>query len=103
MVIRIIRIAIMIDVTHIAKLARIGIKDDELEKTEAELSAILGFVEKLKEVDIDSIEPMAGGTSLVNIYRGDEAMLKPKEQREKILRNAPKRKNDYVEVLAVFE
>jgi aspartyl-tRNA(Asn)/glutamyl-tRNA(Gln) amidotransferase subunit C len=93
----------VIDVTHIAKLARIGMKDDELKKMEAELSAILGFVEKLKEVDVENIEPMAGGTSLFNIYREDEAMSKPKEQREKILRNAPKRKNDYVEVLAVFD
>lgn len=89
-------------VEHIAKLARVGLKDEELEKMEAELSAILGFVEKLKEVDVENVEPMAGGTSLFNVYREDEAIPKPKEQKEKLLKNAPKRKDDYVEVLAVF-
>ncbi len=90
-------------VEHIAKLARLGLTEEEKAKFEAELSAILGFVEKLKEVEVGNVEPMAGGTDLNNIMREDEAREKDKESRQKILDNAPKRKGDYVEVLAVFE
>lgn len=90
------------DITHIAKLARIELKKEELKKLEAELSAILGFVDKLKEADIEGIEPMIGGTDLKNIMREDE--ISPQnEKREKILANAPKKKDNYIEVKAVFE
>jgi aspartyl-tRNA(Asn)/glutamyl-tRNA(Gln) amidotransferase subunit C len=91
------------DINHIAKLARIGLKEDELKKLESELSAILDFIEKLKEVDIENIEPMTGGTDLVNAVREDEVIPRNEEQRQRILANAPKRKDDYIEVKAIFE
>ncbi len=91
------------DIDHIAQLARLGLKEDEKNKLEADLSAILGFIEKLKEVDIDGVEPMTGGTDLSNVLRDDEAGEKNLKQRKNILDNAPKRKDDYVEVKAVFE
>jgi aspartyl-tRNA(Asn)/glutamyl-tRNA(Gln) amidotransferase subunit C len=91
------------DINHITELARLGLKEEELSKLEKDLSAILDFVEKLKEVDIEGVEPMTGGTDLVNVLRKDEAVSKNKESREKILTNAPKRQDDYIEVLAVFE
>jgi aspartyl-tRNA(Asn)/glutamyl-tRNA(Gln) amidotransferase subunit C len=93
----------MIDINHIAKLARIGLKEDELKKLEGELSAILDFIEKLKEVDIENIEPMTGGTDLANAVREDESIARNEEQRKMILANAPKRKDNYIEVKAVFE
>jgi aspartyl-tRNA(Asn)/glutamyl-tRNA(Gln) amidotransferase subunit C len=91
------------DINHIAKLARVGLKKEELKKLEGELSAILSFVEKLKKADVKNIKPMAGGTDLSNIMREDEIGEKNPVQRKKILDNAPKRKDDYVEVMAVFE
>lgn len=91
------------DINHISQLARLGLKDEEKNKLEVDLSAILGFIEKLKEVNIESIEPMTGGTDLSNVMRNDEVGEKNPEQRENILDNAPKRKDDYVEVRAVFE
>lgn len=93
----------MISVSHIAKLARIGLTEEEKQKFEKELSAILEFVEKLNEVDVSGVEPMTGGTELANRYREDEARQISKEDRKKISKNAPKRKDDYIEVLAVFE
>ena len=90
------------DINHIAKLARIGLEEKELKKLEAELSAILDFVEKLKEADVEGIAPMAGGTDLKNITREDKATPKSEESRQKILANAPKRRDDYIEVKAVF-
>jgi aspartyl-tRNA(Asn)/glutamyl-tRNA(Gln) amidotransferase subunit C len=91
------------DINHIAKLARLGLKDEELNKLEKDLSAILDFVEKLKEVDIEGVEPMTGGTDLFNALREDAAVEKNKEKAGKILDNAPKKQGSYVEVLAVFD
>jgi len=91
------------DIDHIAKLARIGLKEEELKKLEGELSAILDFIEKLKEVDIENVKPMTGGTDLANIMREDEVIPRDDKQRQRILANAPKRKDDYIEVKAVFE
>jgi len=91
------------DINHISQLARLGLKEDEKNKLETDLSAILGFVEKLKEVDVEGIEPMTGGTDLNNVLRDDEAGERNSLQRKRILDNAPKRKDDYIEVRAIFE
>ena len=58
-------------VRHIAKLARLTIRDDEVEKFSRELSAILDYVEKLKEVDTRNVEPIAQVTGLRNTFRED--------------------------------
>lgn len=93
----------MIDINHIAKLARLGLKEEEKNKLEAELSAILDFVGKLKKADTAKIEPMTGGTILSNVVREDEANPKDPEEQSRILNNVPKRKDDYIEIPAVFE
>lgn len=91
------------DINHIAKLARIGLNEEELQRLEKEFAAILTFVEKLKEVDIANIKPMSGGTDLINVMREDEVSLIESEIREKILKNAPKKEDNYIEVMAVFD
>lgn len=58
-------------VRHIAKLARIEIAEDELEKYAKELSAILDYIEKLKEVKTEGVEPAAQVTGLSNVLRPD--------------------------------
>ncbi|MDD5751175.1 MAG: Asp-tRNA(Asn)/Glu-tRNA(Gln) amidotransferase subunit GatC [Candidatus Peribacteraceae bacterium] len=58
-------------VRHIAKLARLQISDSEVEKYAKELSAILEYVEKLKEVKTDGVEPTAQVTGQSNVLRGD--------------------------------
>jgi len=58
-------------VRHIAKLARLEISDDEVEKYAKELSAILDYVEKLKEVKTDGVEPTAQVTGQANVLRED--------------------------------
>lgn len=91
------------DINHIAKLARLDLSEEEKQKFAKELDAILGFVEKLKEADVVNVSPMAGGTDLNNIMRDDEIGEKNSEQRKIILDNAPRKKDDYIEVKAVFE
>ena len=91
----------MFDVNHIAKLARLGLSEEEKEKFAKELAAILEFVEKLKEVDTKNVEPTAQATGRQNVTRADEA--KKGEERQQILNNAPQTKNDYIKVKEVFE
>ena len=45
------------EVNHIAKLARLSLNKEETDKLQAELSSILDYIEKLKEVDVDGVEP----------------------------------------------
>ena len=92
------------DVQHIARLARIELAPDEEEKFEQELSAILDFVAKLNEVDTSHVEPLAGGTELENVMREDVVLeaecWKPGAD---LVEAAPRKREGYVEVKAVFE
>ena len=92
-----------LNVEHIAKLARLGLGEEEKEKISRELAAILAFVEKLKEVDTKNVEPTAQATGRQNVTRADEAKKEEEQQRQQILKNAPQTKNDYIKVKEVFE
>lgn len=59
-------------VQHVAKLARLGLRDDEISKFQTQLSGILDYVEMLNEVDTDGVEPTAQVTGLTNVTRKDE-------------------------------
>jgi len=89
-------------IEHVAKLARLGLTEKEKEKFKKELSSILEFVEKLKEVDTSKVEPMAHAVGLENVMREDEQKPKEKGEREGILKLAPKKKGKYVKVKAVL-
>lgn len=58
-------------VHHVAKLARLGLSDAEIEKFQVQLSAILEYVEQLNEVNTDGVEPTAQVTGLANVTRQD--------------------------------
>lgn len=94
----------MFEVSHIAKLARLGLDEREKEKFAKELAAILEFVEKLKEVDTQDIEPTAQITGLQNVSRPDNALQSADERcRKQILSNTPELKGNYIKAKAVFE
>ncbi|MEK7161032.1 MAG: Asp-tRNA(Asn)/Glu-tRNA(Gln) amidotransferase subunit GatC [Patescibacteria group bacterium] len=90
-------------VKKIAKLARLGLTEEEEAKFQKELSAILGFVDKLKEVDVEGVEPTAQVTGLNNLMRIDENIRRQPDSQQRLLANAPERKKDYIKVKAVFE
>jgi len=92
----------MIDVDHVAKLARLGLTEKEKKKFKKELSAILDFVEKLKEVKTGKIEPTAQVTGLENVSREDKGRAKSKRETEKLLELAPETKDGHVKVKAVL-
>jgi len=58
-------------VLHIAKLARLELKPEEIDKMTGELSSILGYVEVLSEVDTENVEPTAQVTGMKNALRDD--------------------------------
>ncbi len=89
-------------VSHIADLARIELTNKEKEKYADELSAVLGFVEQLSEVNTDNIISTSQVTGLVNIAREDAVENCDPETRKKILEAAPMREGDYIKVKAVL-
>jgi aspartyl-tRNA(Asn)/glutamyl-tRNA(Gln) amidotransferase subunit C len=76
------------DVLKLARLARIRITDDELEKYSKELTAILHYVEQLSGVDSDDLKPTYQVTGLTNVMRPDE-LVDYGTTTEELLKNAP--------------
>ncbi len=74
-------------VLHVARLARLRLSDDEVERMSSELSTILDHIEKINELDLDSVEPTSHVVEVENVLRADE----PRESwpRDKILEPAP--------------
>jgi aspartyl-tRNA(Asn)/glutamyl-tRNA(Gln) amidotransferase subunit C len=77
-----------IDVKYVAHLARIALSPDEEKKLGAQLGQILGYIEKLRELDVTNVEPTAHAVPMVNVTRTDE--IRPSLPHDDALRNAPK-------------
>ncbi len=88
-------------VRRIATLARIGVSDDEVPALATELSAILGFVEQLSELDTKGVKPL---TSAVDAkIRGREDVVSDGGYAEDVLANAPEKDDEYFAVPKVVE
>jgi aspartyl-tRNA(Asn)/glutamyl-tRNA(Gln) amidotransferase subunit C len=74
-------------VLHVAKLARLRLSDEEIERMSTELSGILDHIEKIEELDLDGVEPTSHVVTLDNVLRPDEP--RPSWPREKVLGLAP--------------
>ena len=96
-------------VEHIAKLARIELTKQEKEKFFKELSSILDYVEQLKQVDTSKVKSVAQITGLGNVMREDTKYLprgktgKIPDTRYKLLKQAPQKKGDYIQVPKILE
>lgn len=90
------------EVLHIAKLARLTLTDAELEKYAKQLSGILAYVDKLKEVNVEGVEPTAQVTGLENVWRQDAVAACDNETRQGIVKNFPDKDGDLLKVKAVF-
>jgi aspartyl-tRNA(Asn)/glutamyl-tRNA(Gln) amidotransferase subunit C len=88
------------EVRHIAELARIGLNDKEIEKYQKDMSAILDWIEQLKEVDIKGIQPTAHITGLKNIVRVDKS--DDFENKAGIIDLFPEKKDNYDKVKSIF-
>ncbi|KGG80412.1 glutamyl-tRNA amidotransferase [Caloranaerobacter azorensis H53214] len=74
------------EIKHIAKLAKLEIDENDIEKFTNQLTAILELVEKLNEVDTEGLEPTYNIHHSKNFFRED--IIKPSLEREKALSNA---------------
>ena len=86
------------EVVHVAKLARLDLSDDELERFSEQLNAILEAVGKVSELDLSDVEPTAHPLDLSNVWAEDEP--RPPLPVEDALANAPDREGDAFRVPA---
>ncbi len=90
-----------IDIDYVAKLARLDLSEEEKQTFTAQLGDILGYVDKLSDVDVSGVEPMAHAFPLENVLDEDE----PREPLTVVeaLRNAPAQRDNQIVVPKVVE
>ena len=88
-------------VEKVAHLARLELAEDEKERMIADMNKILGFMNKLNEIDTSGIEPLVYMTNEINTVRED--VIKQEVTHEEALLNAPKHDKDYFLVAKVIE
>ena len=93
--------AVQIDVKYVAHLARLALTAEEEKQLGAQLGSILGYIEKLNELDVTGIEPTAHAVPLVNVTRADE--VRPSLPHADALRNAPRQANGLFIVPKIVE
>lgn len=90
-----------IDVAYVANLARIKLTDDEIEKFQSQLDQIVGYVEKIGELDLQGVEPSTRMRSLNNVFRKDE--VRPCLAHDVAMSNAPEELNGLFKVPKIVE
>ncbi|MDZ7344720.1 MAG: Asp-tRNA(Asn)/Glu-tRNA(Gln) amidotransferase subunit GatC [candidate division KSB1 bacterium] len=88
------------EVKHVAALAKLSFNEDELAKIAKELDAIVGYVEQLKELDIEGVPETSHVLNLHNVFREDQ--VEPWLTPEQALQNAPAQKRGYFSVPKVI-
>jgi aspartyl-tRNA(Asn)/glutamyl-tRNA(Gln) amidotransferase subunit C len=88
-------------VKHVAKLARLGMTDEEVDVFASQLSVILENIAKLQDVDVSGVSPTAHASRLSNIMRPD--IPQPSYPPEVLLANAPEQEDNCLKVHAVLE
>ncbi len=89
------------DIKYVAHLARIALSPEEEQKLGAQLGNILGYIEKLNELDVTDVEPTAHAVPLVNVTRPDELHFSLSS--EEALGNAPAKANGLFLVPKIVE
>ena len=84
------------DVLHVAKLAELGLTEEEIERLQQQLNAILEAVGKVSELALDDVPPTSHPLSVVNVFGVDEP--RPSLPLEDVFANAPAREDDLFRV-----
>jgi len=88
-------------VIHVAKLARLGLSEEDINIFQSQLSVILQNIAILQEADVSGVSPTAHASRLTNIMRTDTP--RPSYPPEVLLANAPDQEDNYLKVNAVLE
>jgi aspartyl-tRNA(Asn)/glutamyl-tRNA(Gln) amidotransferase subunit C len=89
------------DVEHIAELAKLRLTEDELNRYQIQLSAILEHIQELNQLDTDAISPTASVLPLNNVFAAD--VVRPPYTPAEILKNAPESEAGQFRVRAILE
>ena len=89
------------EVKRIARLARVGLSESEVAHFQVQLSEILDYFQRLREVDTEGLPPTAHTLAMHNVMRDDEP--RPSFDKEEVLANAPQREDDLFRVRAILE
>jgi aspartyl-tRNA(Asn)/glutamyl-tRNA(Gln) amidotransferase subunit C len=81
---------------HVARLARLELREDEVERLEGQLNDILAAVSKVSELDLSDVPPTSHPLDVVNVW--DDDTLRPCLTVEEALANAPEREGDFFKV-----
>ena len=88
-------------VQKVAKLARLELSDSEVSQFSTQLSAIFEYIEKLNELDTETVEPLAHCLPVHNVLRED--VPKPSLSNDEALANAPDREDEYFKVPKILD
>ena len=88
------------EILHIAKLASLKIKEEEIEEYRKNLADILNFAKTIESVDTNNLEETNGATTNINVLREDE--VKDFENKEKLMQNAPDQENNMFKIPKVL-
>lgn len=89
------------DVEHVARLSRLELSDDEKKLFAGQMDAIMGYVDKLAELDTGNVVPTSHAVPMENAFRED--LVRPSIGVEKALGNAPQRVESFYKVPKVIE
>ncbi len=90
------------DVLKLAQLSRLHLSDDEVERYQKEIEAILGYVEQLQGLDLSDVEPTVQVTGLKNVMRSDEVKDYGASS-AKLLKNAPATEQGHFKVKRMLQ
>lgn len=88
-------------VERVAHLSRLELSSQELALFSSQLGAIVGYIQKLDELDVAGVEPLAHCLPVHNVFREDT--VKPSLTPEQALQNAPDRHDDYFKVPQILD
>ena len=89
------------EVEHVARLARLELSDADKERMRRELDGILSYIDKLRALDTDGVEPTAYAVPMTNVMRED--LPRPSFPRDEMLANAPDRSGELFRVPKIIE
>lgn len=90
-----------LNINHLATLSRLALTPEEKAKFSAQLGDILGYIEQLKQVNVDGVEPTAHATPIFNVLQPD--VPRAGLPAEEALRNAPQQRDNMIVVPRVVE
>ncbi len=91
------------EVSHIAKLAKLLISDDETKKFQKELVDVISYIDELSMVDTKSLTGSSRATNLINVLRSDEVSPARYISPDESLKEAPKSHNNFFAVALIIK